>query len=188
MVNIIESASKNIAFNIVNLRKRKGLSQLQLANITGLTRASIALFESGSANPSLDSLLKLSQGFQISIDELISPPRSECIHISAEDIPIEKRSKAGVILRKLLPDRNPTTEMDERIMEPGRSLTGTPHIEGTREYFTCVKGEFQVVVLGTSFNVKKGDVLSFPGDKPHAYKNPSNSSAHGISVVLFSAG
>lgn len=188
MVNKIESASKNIALNIINLRKRKGFSQLQLANLTGLTRASIAQFESGSANPSLDSLLKLSLGFQISIDELISSPRSECVHIKAEDIPIEKRSKPGVILKKLLPDKNPTTEMDELILGPERIFTGTPHTEGTREYFTCVKGEFQVVVLGTAFNVKKGDVLSFPGDKPHSYKNLSNSTAQGISVVLFSPG
>lgn len=77
--------------------------------------------------------------------------------------------------------------MDELILDAGRSLTGTPHTEGTREYFTCVKGEFQIVVLGSSFNVKKGDMLSFPGDKPHAYKNISTSTAQGISVVLFSA-
>jgi len=66
-------------------------------------------------------------------------------------------------------------------------LTGSPHIEGTREYFTCIKGEFTINVLGTSFQIKKGDVLSFPGNKPHSYKNNGAVSAQGISVVLFSA-
>jgi transcriptional regulator with XRE-family HTH domain len=188
MINIIESASKNIALNIFSLRHRKGLSQLQLSKLTGLTRASIAQFESGISNPSLESLLKLSQGFQISIDELISGPRSECKHIKAEDVLVEKKSRPGITIRKLLPDKNPSTDIEELSLESGRSFNGTPHTEGTREYFTCVKGEFQIVVLGTTFVVKKGDVLSFPGNKPHSYKNMGNTSAQGISVILFSAG
>jgi transcriptional regulator with XRE-family HTH domain len=185
MVNITESASKNIALNITNLRQRKGLSQLQLSKLTGLTRASIAQFESGTSNPSLDSLLKLSQGFQLSIDELISGPRSECIHIKANEILIEKKSKTGITIRKLLPDKNPSTDIEELVMESGTSFKGTPHTEGTREYFTCIKGEFQIIVQGSTFIVKEGDVLSFPGNKPHAYKNMGRTTAQGISVILF---
>jgi transcriptional regulator with XRE-family HTH domain len=187
MDNLIESASKNIAFNLSNLRNRKSMSQLQLANLTGLTRASIAQFETGSANPSLDSLLKLSQGLQISINELISSPLSECTHIKAEDVPIGKKSKQGVTIRKLLPDKNNSTDIDELILNSGATLTGSPHVEGTREYFTCTRGEIIITVLGSQFKLKKGDVLSFPGNKPHSYRNSEAVIAQGFSVVIFSA-
>lgn len=159
---------------------------MQLARLTGLTRASIALFESGSSNPGLDSLLKLSQGLQVSIDELISAPHAECLHIKAQDVPLSKKNKPGVTVRKLLPDKHPSSEIEELSLEPGATLTGTPHIEGTREYFTCYKGEVHIVVMGKTYQVQKGDVLSFPGEKPHAYRNLGSTSARGISIVFFS--
>lgn len=187
MANSIDKASQNIATNLVGVRRTKGISQSQLAELSGLTRASIALIESGSSNPSLESLIKLSQCLRISIDELIASPRAECKLMRAKDIPIERRSRPGVELRKLLPDPIPATEIDELILQPDAILTGTPHVQGTREYFTCIKGEVNIGVLGDVHQLKKGDVLSFPGDKPHSYKNVGKSVAQGISVVLFAS-
>lgn len=186
MAILRDKAGKNIAKNLADLRQRKGLSQSALAKASGTTRASIALLESGSGNPTLEILLKISQGLKISIDELISSPRAECKHIKAADVPIDRRSKSGVVLRKLLPDKIPSTEMDELHLEPGSSMTGSPHIEGTREYFTCITGNISIGVLGEIHHLEKGDVLAFPGDKPHSYKNSGRTPAVGVSVVFFS--
>ncbi len=181
-----DKAGLNIAKNLTALREKKGLSQASLAQLSGTTRASIALLESGSANPTLDILLKISQGLKISIDELISSPRAECKHIKAADVPIDRRSKNGVLLRKLLPEKIPATEMDELRLEPGATMTGSPHIEGTREYFTCISGQVSIGVMGEVHHLEKGDVLTFPGDKPHSYKNSGRTTAVGVSVVFFS--
>ncbi|MEK6773509.1 MAG: XRE family transcriptional regulator [Bdellovibrionota bacterium] len=186
MAILKDKAGQNIAKNLAALRDRKGLSQVSLAKISGTTRASIALLESGSANPTLDILLKISQGLRISIDELISSPRAECKHIKASDVPLDRKSRNGIILRKLLPDKIPSTEMDELHLEPGATMTGSPHVEGTREYFTCISGQISIGVLGEIHHLEKGDVLTFPGDKPHSYKNSGKGNAVGISVVFFS--
>jgi len=185
MAILRDKAGQNIAKNLAALRERKGLSQTSLAKISGTTRASIALLESGSGNPTLEILLKISQGLKISIDELISSPRAECKHIKASDVPIDRRSKNGVTLRKLLPDNIPSTEMDELHLEPGATMTGSPHVEGTREYFTCISGEVSIGVLGEIHHLEKGDVLAFPGDKPHSYRNSGRTTAVGVSVVFF---
>lgn len=187
MANEISNACGNMAKNLTTLRKKKGISQLQLAKLTGTTRATITLIESGKSNPTLEILLKISQGLKISIEELISNPRAECKLVKASEVPLDRRSKNGVSLRKLLPEKLPATEIDELTLEADAVLTGAPHIEGTREYFTCVKGEFLIGVLGESYRLEKGDVLTFPGDKPHSYKNISRNPSQGISVVLFSA-
>jgi transcriptional regulator with XRE-family HTH domain len=186
MAILRDKAGKNIAKNLADLRERKGLSQSALAKMSGTTRASVALLESGSGNPTLEILLKISQGLRISIDELISSPRAECKHIKSKDVPIDRRSKAGVVLRKLLPDKIPATEMDELRLEPGATMTGSPHLEGTREYFTCISGQVSIGVLGEVHYLEKGDVLAFPGDKPHSYKNSGRTPAVGVSVVFFS--
>ena len=41
-------------------------------------------------------------------------------------------------------------------------MTGTPHITG------IMSGQVTIYVLGQAFHLKKGDVLSFPGDKAHS--------------------
>jgi len=187
MANTTDKAALNLAENLANLRKLKRLSQLQLANLAGVTRASVAQLESGTSNPGMDLLLKLTGFLKISIDELIAAPRAECTLVRAADIPIDRRSRRGVLLKKLLPERIPATEMDELVLEPNAVLTGTPHIEGTREYFTCVRGQIKIAVLGQVYALTKGDVLSFPGNKPHSYKNEGLSSAQGISVVFFTS-
>jgi transcriptional regulator with XRE-family HTH domain len=183
----LDKASVNIATNLNGIRKIKGLSQARLAAAAGMTRASVALIESGASNPSLEALLKLSQCLQVPIDELIASPRVECKLIKAEDVPLDRRSRNGVTLRKLLPDQIPATEIDEVILESDAVLTGSPHIQGTREYFTCIKGEVLIGVLGQTYRLGRGDVISFPGDKPHSYKNIGRGIAQGISVVLFAS-
>ncbi len=183
MANVLNETSKYLSQNIVSLRKKLNLTQNRLAEISGATRASIALIESGSSNPTLDVLLKISNALEVSLNELMSPPRADCKLILAKDVPVKTRK--GVLVRKILPDKTGATDIDEMILEAGATFPGTPHVEGTKEYFTCIEGEVTISVLGQIYKLKAGDVLTFPGDKPHAYKNSGRSKARGFSVVLF---
>ena len=181
-----DKAIKNIAQNIKELRKKRNLTQAALAKQSGVTRSAITLIESGSSNPTLEILIKLSKSLYVSIDELTSSPYVECRHIKAIDIP--HISKRGVLLKKLLPDKIYATEIDEICLDPGALMPGTPHITGTKEYFICIDGEVTIYVFGQTFYLKKGDVLSFPGDRAHSYKNKSETKSRGISIVFLISG
>ncbi len=185
MDTLISKTASNLAQNIIFLRKKKKLTQEKLASLAGVTRASIALIESGISNPSLEILMKLSQSFQVSIDELLVSPQVECKHIKSNEIKLDRRSKNGIHLKKLLPDKIRATEIDQLELEPGTIFQGSPHIEGTKEYFTCIEGQMNISIAGKNFTLEKGDVLAFPGDKVHAYKNLSRKKTCGISVVFF---
>ena len=68
---------------------------------------------------------------------------------------------------------------------PGAGMGGTPHLPGTREYFTCLEGNVIIYVAGDRHELSAGDVLAFPGNLPHAYQNASNTApARGISIVV----
>ena len=54
------------------LRKRKGLTQEELAEYLYVSRTAISKWEQGRGYPSLDSLREISQFFSVSIDELLS--------------------------------------------------------------------------------------------------------------------
>ncbi len=61
----------NISEKIYNLRQEKNLSQGDLAELLDVSRQSVSKWETGTASPDLDKIIKLSEIFGISIDELV---------------------------------------------------------------------------------------------------------------------
>lgn len=55
-----------------NLRKAKGLTQEELAEILFVSRTAVSKWESGRGYPSIDSLKDISKYFGVSIDDLLS--------------------------------------------------------------------------------------------------------------------
>ena len=71
-----------------SLRKQCGLSQEQLAALVGVSQASISEWESGSSNPSVKSILKLSDVLSCTSDELLGIARTD-EHLSDAQEPQE---------------------------------------------------------------------------------------------------
>jgi len=57
---------------LVELRKKKGLSQLELAEQLGVSRQAISRWEVGSAIPSTENLVFLSRLYDVSVDYLLN--------------------------------------------------------------------------------------------------------------------
>ena len=52
------------------IRKRKGLSQAKLSELSKVHRVSISLYESGKKKPTIDSLMRLANALDVSIQDL----------------------------------------------------------------------------------------------------------------------
>ena len=65
------------------LRKRKGLTQDELAGILYVSRTAISKWESGRGVPNIESLKAISKFFSVSIDELLSG--EEILAVADED-------------------------------------------------------------------------------------------------------
>ena len=59
------------------IRRSKDISQKELAQKLGVTQGAVSCWERGRWYPSLDMLRKLSQIFEVSIDELIGDCNDE---------------------------------------------------------------------------------------------------------------
>lgn len=57
---------------IQELRKSRGLTQEELADILFVSRAAVSKWESGRGYPSIDSLKDISRFFSVSVDDLLS--------------------------------------------------------------------------------------------------------------------
>ena len=58
------------------LRKAKGMTQGELAEVLYVSRTAISKWESGRGTPSIESLKQLSAFFSVSIDDLLSAEKA----------------------------------------------------------------------------------------------------------------
>ena len=171
----------NLAANIKQLREARGFSQVQIAKIAVIPRPTWANLESGVANPTLTVLIKVANALQITLEELVSPPRPSAMFYPAAEIP--SRRRGGVTVRKLLPEATAGFVLEKFELAPGATMTGIPHTVGTREYLTCESGCVELTESERTWTLRPGDVVVFRGDQKHGYRNPGRRKAIAYSVV-----
>ncbi|HEX5419719.1 MAG TPA: helix-turn-helix domain-containing protein [Gammaproteobacteria bacterium] len=180
-----EQSSENLARNLISLRRVRRMTQEGLAAAAGLPRSTISNLESGQGNPSLAVLAKVAAALGTPLDELLSAPRVKVRKWKASEIAFKRRGR-GVTTRSLVPEPVPDEMIEIMELEPGAALGGTPHLPGTREFFSCLEGRVTIFVAGESYEVRGGEVLGFPGSSPHSYRNRDQAKrAKGVSVVVF---
>jgi transcriptional regulator with XRE-family HTH domain len=175
-----------LARNIRLLREARGLTQEQMARLSGIPRATWGHLESGAANPTLLVLDKVATALQVPIEELTAAPRAPG-RLYPKDALSARRQGDGLV-RKLLPDPIPGMLIDRMEIPPGGRIPGVPHMPGTREYLTCESGEIVLAVAGEQWRLTPGDVVTFRGDQRHSYSNPGGRAAVGYSVVVLARG
>jgi len=176
--------ASHLARNLVSLRHTRSLTQDGLAKTAGVPRSTIANLESGDGNPSLAVLVKVAGALGVPIDELLASPRAMVRRWPADEVASRTKGR-GVHIRALVPEPVPDEMMEVMDFAPGAVMGGTPHLPGTREFFTCLDGRVNLMVAGERYELATGDVLAFPGNLPHSYQNADALvPARGISVVV----
>lgn len=176
--------SQNLGSNLIALRAKHKLSQQALSTKAGIPRSTIALLESGQSNPTLQVMSALCRALGIGIDELLATPRGDYKYIKANDVSVVTSGDNSVKQYKLLPDAILGLEIDRMEFMPMARKRGVPHLDQTKEYLVAIVGQTNVYVDGREFALSEGDVLAFPGDKPHSYFNPGKNASVCISVVI----
>ena len=87
---------KTFSEKLLDLRRREGLSQEQLADRLGVTRQSVSKWESSTAVPELSKLIALSELFSVSVDYLVKDHLEEPEHPSEPSPPSTAKLEAQV--------------------------------------------------------------------------------------------
>ena len=136
--------------------------------------------------PSFVVLLKAATALQVSIEELVAPPRATARHFPAGSL--RSRRRGRVVVETLLPEPVPGLQLERMSFPPGSGTTGIPHTPGTREYLCCERGEVMLTASGESWTLGEGDVVVFRGEQKHSYRNPGRERATAFSVVPLAPG
>jgi len=167
--------------NVKNLREAQGMTQAALAKKAEVPRATLSLLESGSANPTLQVVLRVSNALGVRLEELLEPPPSDTVLYRSDELPVKARGRSSI--KKLLPRSLEGVELEELSVPAGQTLVGMPHTVGTREYLIVQTGRIELHLSGEMHEVNEGDVVIFRGHQKHSYRNPGRKNARAFSVI-----
>ena len=92
------------------LRKRKGMSQQELANATGLTNSAIGMYETGAREPNYDTLELLADYFNVDVSTMLgrktiaTTPMKDFAQWMCTQLTDEGKAKLDIYLRMLATD------------------------------------------------------------------------------------
>ena len=183
-----------LAVNVQRLRESHGLSLGQLAERSGIAKATLYKVEREQTNPTLETLVAIANTFSVEVSELISPlsrPSVEVFHMDGgEDISDDV--SAGFVLKSQAINSG-IIEIHIQTFRHGHSETSISHGLGTREHVFVRSGQLRLGPVGEEVEVSAGDYATYAADHPHRWTVTGSSDAqvwivHTFPRVISSAG
>lgn len=154
-------------------RQAHGWTLDQLAEASGVSRRMVVNVEQGEANPSVGTLLRISDALGVGLPALVQEPQPKPIQLTrADDAAVLWASDAGG--RGLLvagTDPPDVVELWDWTLGPGDRNGSEAHTAGTKELVHVLAGALTLEVAGQTVTLGVGDAASFPSDEPHMYAN-----------------
>ncbi len=170
-------------------RKARGWTLDQLAQAAGVSRRMVVNVEQGVANPSVGTLLRMSDALGVGLPALVEPPHPRPVKVTRQgDGAVLWSGPAGgrgvLVAGTTPPD---VVELWDWTLGPGDQHVSEAHAPGTKELAQVVQGTVVVEVSGQSVTLDAGDAVVFPGDVAHSYANPGAQPAR-FALAVFEPG
>lgn len=160
-----------IAVALRRERQRAGLSAAELARRADIAKSTVSQLESGSGNPSIETLWAISTALGIPFARLVSPPRGGVQLIRAGEGPTVPAAGARY-LATVLSTSPPQARRDLYLIraEPGSARESEPHSPGVVEHVIVGHGRALVGPIDSAVDLGPGDYLAYPGDERHTFR------------------
>jgi transcriptional regulator with XRE-family HTH domain len=160
-----------VATSLRRERHRTGQSLTEVARRAGIAKSTLSQLESGTGNPSLETLWAICVALDVPFSRLFDPPRPRTQVIRAADGPTVAAAQADY-QATLLAAGPPGVRRDVyRIAaEPGHARASQPHSPGVVEHVVISAGRALVGAAGEVAELGPGDYICYPGDVPHVFE------------------
>ena len=168
----------DLGLRLREFRIKRGLSQTELAKLTGVTPSSISQIESNLIYPSLPALLKIAEVLGVEVGSFFQKsadmtnriifPYAEAVDVNFPDMP------DGSIYASLL---TPVDFMFKAVpyiitIPPQKTLPSHFFIHKGEEIGYLLSGKLQVKIDKAVYTVRARDVIYLSSDIPTQWKNP----------------
>ncbi|CRZ16800.1 helix-turn-helix domain-containing protein [Mycolicibacterium neworleansense] len=170
-------------------RTARGWTLDQLAAAASVSRRMVVSVEHGEVNPSVGTLLRLSDALGVGLPALVEPPETRPVKVTragdGAQLWTGEAGGRGVLVAGTTPPD--VVELWDWALGPGDRHASEAHAAGTEELIHVLEGAIDVEVDGRVIALRTGDALTFPGDVDHAYANPHDTHAR-FALTVFEPG
>ncbi|MCI9888756.1 helix-turn-helix transcriptional regulator [Micrococcales bacterium 31B] len=170
-------------------RLARGWTLDHLAATSGLSRRMVINVEQGTANPSVGTLLRLSDALGVGLPALVEPPAANGIERArvtraGEGAMLWSGSQGGrgVLVGGTQPPA--VLELWDWTLAPRERHESESHAPGTHEILHVLDGGITLELDGSLHVLDTGDAITFASDCEHAYANPHDRAAR-FSLAVF---
>jgi DNA-binding XRE family transcriptional regulator len=155
-------------------RTARGWTLDELADRSGVSRRMVINIEHGEGNPSIATLLRISDALGVGLPVLVDVERPSAVSVTvAGQAPVLWRGPHGgqalLVAGTEPPD---VVELWDWTLNPGDEHSSEPHSAGTRELLLVLDGQVDLRVGDRTDRLEAGDSAAFAGDVAHGYAAP----------------
>jgi|SRR5690348_11851140 len=181
------SIDLRIAQRLRKLRAERSWSLDELANRSGVSRATLSRLENAEVSPTASVLGKLAAAFGLTISRLMHMVEGDIAPlVRREAQPVWTDASIGFHRRSVSPPAQTlSAEVLECELQPGTRITyDEPPRPGLEHHLLLTEGELQITVDGHAYDLRPGDCLRYQLFGSSAFKTPDRSAARYILVVV----
>jgi len=145
--------------------------------------------EQGAANPSVGTLLRLSDALGVGLPALVEPPEAAPLRVTRSGqgaaLWTGDAGGRGVLVAGTQPPD--VLELWDWTLGVGDAHTSEAHATGTHELLQVHEGSVRVKVGDQEATLDVGDAIGFAGDVDHGYANAGPTAAR-FSLTVFEPG
>jgi transcriptional regulator with XRE-family HTH domain len=164
-----EQAGQVLAANLRALRGQAGLSLSELARRSGIAKGTLSQLESGTGNPTIETVFSLSNAFNVPVSSLLTE-RTDPGVVLVRSTSLDVLSSNAVDLRLLrrMDLTDTVVEIYDQRVRPG----AIQHSEGHPglEHVTVTAGQLRFGPPEEPYVLSPGDYICFPAHRPHIYE------------------
>jgi transcriptional regulator with XRE-family HTH domain len=161
----------------------------QLAEAAGVSRRMLVNVEQGAANPSVGTLLRLSDALGVGLPALVEVPQPRAVTVTrrGEGAALWSSAAGGRGVLVAGTESPDVVELWDWTLAPGDSHVSDAHSSGTKELVQVQQGTVSIRVADQTVTLDVGDAVALPGDVGHGYSNPGTELAR-FSLAVFEPG
>jgi DNA-binding XRE family transcriptional regulator len=171
-------------------RSARGWTLNELAARSGVSRRMLINVEQGATNPSIATLLRLSDALGLGLPALVDvasvgPVR---VHRSGDASPVWRSANGGSAIMVAGTEPPDVVELWDWMLGPGDTYESEAHSPGTRELLLVLEGTVRLHAGTHEETLRAGDSADFVSDRPHEYVNGSARRRARFALTVFQPG
>lgn len=182
----MEPIHKKVGRNLQAIRKSRGLSLDNVAELTGVSKAMLGQIERGDSNPTISVLWRIVSGLGISFTTLIEEAETDVTVVSPDEVePFHEAEGAYRVYPLFSYNLRTKFESYMVIMDPGCDYRSEAHNDGVEEYIFVHEGELELWREDESYTIPAGSSVHFTANRPHRYRNSGKGTTKFYTIIFY---